>query len=58
MVPTYEKLLEVVINEQVIEYVEQNNILREFQAVFRKNNSCVVHFKQYGLIGKTLWIIN
>ena len=40
MVPSYEKLLEVVVNEQVIEYVEQNNILSEFQAGFRKNNSC------------------
>ena len=40
MVPVYEKLLEVVVNNQFIEYFEKNNLLSEYQAGFRKNNSC------------------
>ena len=40
MVPVYEKLLEVVVNNQFIEYFERNKLLSEYQAGFRKNNSC------------------
>ena len=40
MVPFYEKLLEVVVNNQFIEYFERNKLLSKYQAGFRKNNSC------------------
>lgn len=40
MVPIYEKLLEVIVNRQLIEYFEKNKLLSEYQAGFRKNNSC------------------
>jgi len=40
MVPSYEKLLELVVYEQLVNYVERNNLLTEFQSGFRKNNSC------------------
>lgn len=40
IVPPYEKLLELCVNKQVINYIETNNILSEFQAGFRSKNSC------------------
>lgn len=40
LVPPYEKLLELCVNEQILEYIETNNILSEFQAGFRAKNSC------------------
>lgn len=40
MVPTCEKLLEVVVNQQLVSYIEENNILTCFQAGFRAKNSC------------------
>lgn len=40
MVPAYEKLLELVVNEQIVEWIETNKILTKYQAGFRKNNSC------------------
>ena len=40
MVPVYKKLLEVVFNNHFIEYFEKNKLLNEYQARFRKNNSC------------------
>ncbi|KAJ8982189.1 hypothetical protein NQ317_001513 [Molorchus minor] len=40
MVPSYEKLLETVVNEQLMEYCESNNLLTKYQSGFRKNNSC------------------
>lgn len=40
MVPIYEKLLETVVNEQIIDYIETNKLLTIKQAGFRKRNSC------------------
>lgn len=40
MVPTYEKLLETVANNQMREYVEQERLLTNFQAGFRRKHSC------------------
>ena len=40
MVPSYEKLLELIVSEQLVEYVENNSLLTKFQAGFRHNNSC------------------
>lgn len=40
MVPVYEKLVELVINNQIVEYVEMNQLLTKYQAGFRKQNSC------------------
>lgn len=40
MVPCYEKLLEMVVNEQFIEYIENNKLLTAYQAGFRNKNSC------------------
>ncbi|KAJ8946184.1 hypothetical protein NQ318_001696 [Aromia moschata] len=40
MVPSYEKLLETVVNDQLVEYCITNNLLTKHQAGFRKNNSC------------------
>lgn len=40
MMPTYEKLLEVIVNQQLVNYIEGNNILTCFQAGFRAKNSC------------------
>ena len=53
MVSVYEKLLGVVGNNQFIEYFERNKLLSEYQAEFKKNNSCesalqsvLVHWKK------------
>lgn len=40
MVPLYEKLLEIIVKNQLIEYIEENKLLSPYQAGFRKNNSC------------------
>lgn len=40
MVPVYEKLLERCANEQVIQYIESNNLLTPNQTGFREKNSC------------------
>lgn len=40
MMPLYEKLLEMVINKQIIEYVEYNKLLSTYQAGFRKQKCC------------------
>ena len=40
MVPSYEKLLETVVNEQLIDYCESHKLLSKHQAGFRRNNSC------------------
>ena len=40
MVPTYEKLLEIIVNDQIKKYVEDNNLLTKYQAGFRNQNSC------------------
>lgn len=40
MVPTYEKLLETVVSKQMRKYIEDNRLLTEFQAGFRKKHSC------------------
>lgn len=40
MAPTYEKQLELVVNNQVVKYIESNNLLTSLQSGFRKNNSC------------------
>lgn len=40
MVPPYEKLLEMCVNEQLVDYIEKNNILSVYQAGFRRKNSC------------------
>ena len=39
MVPIYEKLLELVVNKQIVDYIESNNLLTKYQAGFRKQNS-------------------
>lgn len=38
--PPYEKLLEILVKEQLLNYVEDNDILSIYQAGFRKQNSC------------------
>lgn len=38
--PPYEKLLEVIVNDQIREYIEDNKLLTHCQAGFRKRNSC------------------
>lgn len=40
MTPIYEKLLEVIMNKQITEYIENNKLLTEHQAGFRRHNSC------------------
>lgn len=40
MVPIYEKLLELVVNKQIVDYIEGNNLLTKYQSGFRKQNSC------------------
>lgn len=40
MVPPYEKLLELAVNQQIVEYIESNNLLSVYQAGFREKNSC------------------
>lgn len=39
MVPVHEKLLEVV-NNEFIKYLEETKLLNDYQAGFRKTNSC------------------
>lgn len=40
MLPVYEKLLEIVVNQQFIKFFEINRLLNMYQAGFRKGNSC------------------
>jgi len=38
--PIYEKILEVIVHEQLVEYLESNNLLKECQSRFRAKHSC------------------
>jgi hypothetical protein len=38
MLPLYEKILECVVKEQLVQYIEENNILYEGQSGFRKHS--------------------
>ncbi|CAL1671997.1 unnamed protein product [Lasius platythorax] len=38
--PVYEKVLEIVVYKQLIEYLEKNNLLKECQSGFRARHSC------------------
>ncbi|XP_076291043.1 uncharacterized protein LOC143214194 [Lasioglossum baleicum] len=40
MLPIYEKVLELVVKEQIEMYLERNDIITEYQAGFRKEHSC------------------
>jgi exonuclease III len=40
MLPVYEKILECVVKQQLLEFIEQNNILCDGQSGFRKRHSC------------------
>lgn len=40
MVPSYEKLIEKVVHEQVMKYIESSDLLTIFQSGFRKNHCC------------------
>lgn len=40
MLPPYEKLLELTVKDQLLEYLEVNEVLTIHQAGFRKSNSC------------------
>ena len=40
MLPPYEKLLEIIVKDQLLEYIENSDILTKHQAGFRKLNSC------------------
>lgn len=45
MVPTYEKLMEIIVNDQIIKYIEDNKLLTKYQAGFRKKIHVRVHYK-------------
>lgn len=36
----YEKVLELIVKEQIEMYIQSNNIITEHQSGFRKNHSC------------------
>jgi len=38
--PKYEQILEVIIKEQILHYLDKHNILCQEQSGFRSNNSC------------------
>jgi hypothetical protein len=38
--PAYEKVLELVVKEQLEKYLEKNNIITDYQSGFRKRHSC------------------
>lgn len=40
MLPTCEKLIETIVKNQLVNYVEQNDILSDFQSGYRKGYSC------------------
>jgi len=40
ILPIYEKVLELVVKEQIEKYLQDNNIITEHQSDFRKNHSC------------------
>lgn len=40
MLPAYEKVLELMVKDDLCNFIETNNILTNCQAGFRKNNSC------------------
>lgn len=40
MLPPYEKLLELIVKDQLLEFINDSNILTKHQAGFRKLNSC------------------
>lgn len=64
IVAPYEKLLELCVNKQIVQYLETNNILSEYQAGFRNNNSCesalqtlIFHWKDALEEGKMIGIV-
>lgn len=40
MLPTLEKLIEIVVKNQLIEYIERSGILNKFQSGYRERHSC------------------
>jgi len=38
--PIYEKILEIIVHSQLVNYLENNNLLEEFQSGFRARHSC------------------
>lgn len=38
--PSDEKMIEMIVKEQLMQYVEQNNILNKYQSAYRTNHSC------------------
>ncbi len=41
--PVAEKILEIVVKEQLEEFLKENNILVDQQSAFRKNHSCELY---------------
>lgn len=39
-VPTYEKVLELVVKDQLVQYCENNNVIVQYQSGFRSKHSC------------------
>lgn len=40
MLPIYEKVLELVVKEQIEKYLQDNNVITEHQSGFRRKHSC------------------
>jgi hypothetical protein len=40
MLPVYEKVLELIVYDQVLKHIEENNILIKEQSGFRDQHSC------------------
>lgn len=61
MLPSYEKVLELLVKDDLCNFIENNNILTNCQSGFRKNNSCetaiqsvLVQWK--GVLNKKLYV--
>jgi len=60
ILPIYEKVLELVVKEQIEKYLQDNKIITEYQSGFRKNHSCEIQaiqtvFDWKMLVKEILW---
>lgn len=52
MLPTYEKIIEKLANEQLQKYIDENEIMSENQSGYRKSHSCETSQKRQSMITK------
>lgn len=61
MLPTLEKLIETVVKNQIMNYIDENDLLSRYQSAYRNNHSCetalnlvLANWKEMGEKGDTI----